>query len=143
MRGTDPGGDSGIGRAVAVLFARKGADVALVYLPLEQADAQTRRKVVEGEGRRALLLPGDVQQLEFRAKAVERTAEVFGRLDIVVNNAAYQQHQDQSHEIAIGRFGADSPMKRPAQPEVAPAFVFFASNPESSYITGEILIAGS
>jgi len=56
------GGDSGIGRAVAVLFAREGADVALVYLPVEESDAQTTRTAVEAEGRRALLIPGDVQQ---------------------------------------------------------------------------------
>lgn len=230
------GGDSGIGRAVAVLFAREGADVAIVYLPVEESDAQTTRKAVEAEGRRALLIPGDVQQSKFCADAVERTVEAFGRLDIVVNNAAYQQHQESIEDITdeqldrtfrtniygyfymtraalphlkagatiintgsitglegskqlldysatkgaihaftkslaqnlvdkkirvncvspgpvwtplnpsdktadkVARFGADTPMKRPAQPEeIAPAFVFFASNPDSSYITGEVL----
>jgi len=230
------GGDSGIGRAVAVLFAREGADVALVYLPVEESDAQTTRKAVEAEGRRAVLIPGDVQQSTFCAKAVERTLEAFGRLDIVVNNAAYQQHQESIEDITdeqldrtfrtniygyffmaraalphlkagaaiintgsitglegskqlldysatkgaihaftkslaqnlvekhirvncvspgpvwtplnpsdktadkVARFGADTPMKRPAQPEeIAPAFVFFASNADSSYITGEVL----
>ena len=93
------GGDSGIGRAVAVLFAREGADVALVYLPVEDSDAQTTRKAVEAEGRRALLIPGDVQQSEFCAEAVERTVAEFGRLDIVVNNAAYQQHQESIEDI--------------------------------------------
>ena len=230
------GGDSGIGRAVAVLFAREGADVAIVYLPVEESDAQTTRKAVEAEGRRALLIPGDVQQSEFCAEAVERTVEAFGRLDLVVNNAAYQQHQESIEDITdkqldrtfrtniygyfymtraalphlkagaaiintgsitglegskqlldysatkgaihaftkslaqnlvdrkirvncvspgpvwtplnpsdkprdeVAIFGADTPMKRPAQPEeIAPAFVFFASNPDSSYITGEVL----
>jgi NAD(P)-dependent dehydrogenase (short-subunit alcohol dehydrogenase family) len=230
------GGDSGIGRAVAVLFAREGADVAIVYLPVEESDAQTTRAAVEAEGCRALLMPGDVQQPEFCAEAVERTVETFGRLDIVVNNAAYQQHQESIEDItdeqldltfrtniygyfymtraalahlqagaaiintgsitglegskhlidysatkgaihaftkslaqnliekkirvncvspgpvwtplnpsdktadAVARFGADTPMKRPAQPEeIAPAFVFFASNADSSYITGEVL----
>ena len=230
------GGDSGIGRAVAVLFAREGADVAIVYLPVEESDAQTTRDAIEAEGRRALLIPGDVQQSEFCAEAVERTVEAFGRLDIVVNNAAYQQHQDSIEDITdeqldrtfrtniygyfymtraalphlkagatiintgsitglegskqlldysatkgaihaftkslaqnliekkirvncvspgpvwtplnpsdktadkVARFGADTPMKRPAQPEeIAPAFVFFASNADSSYITGEVL----
>jgi len=230
------GGDSGIGRAVAVLFAREGADVALVYLPVEESDAQTTREAVEAEGRRALLIPGDVQQSKFCAEAVERTVEAFGRLDIVVNNAAYQQHQKSIEDITdeqldrtfrtniygyfyltraalphlkpgaaiintgsitglegskqlldysatkgaihaftkslaqnlvdrkirvncvspgpvwtplnasdkprdkVATFGADTPMKRPAQPEeIAPAFVFFASNPDSSYITGEVL----
>ena len=230
------GGDSGIGRAVAVLFAREGADVAIVYLPVEESDAQTTRKAVKAEGRRALLIPGDVQQSKFCVEAVERTVEAFGRLDIVVNNAAYQQHQESIEDITdeqldrtfrtniygyfymtraalphlkagaaiintgsitglegskqlldysatkgaihaftkslaqnlvdrkirvncvspgpvwtplnpsdksadkVAKFGADTPMKRPAQPEeIAPAFVFFASNPDSSYITGEVL----
>jgi NAD(P)-dependent dehydrogenase (short-subunit alcohol dehydrogenase family) len=230
------GGDSGIGRAVAVLFAREGADVAIMYLPQEESDAQTTRTAVEAEGRRALLIAGDVQQSEACAEAVERTVQAFGRLDIVVNNAAYQQHQESIEKITdeqldrtfrtniygyfymtraalphlkpgaaiintgsitglegskqlldysatkgaihaftkslaqnlvdkhirvncvspgpvwtplnpsdqsadkVARFGAETPMKRPAQPEeIAPAFVFFASNADSSYITGEIL----
>jgi NAD(P)-dependent dehydrogenase (short-subunit alcohol dehydrogenase family) len=230
------GGDSGIGRAVAVLFAREGADVVIVYLPVEESDAETTRSAVEAEGRRALLIPGDVQQSKFCAEAVKRTVEAFGRLDIVVNNAAYQQHQESIEDITdeqldrtfrtniygyfymtraalphlkagatiintgsitglegskqlldysatkgaihaftkslaqnlvekkirvncvspgpvwtplnpsdktadkVARFGADTPMKRPAQPEeIAPAFVFFASNADSSYITGEVL----
>jgi NAD(P)-dependent dehydrogenase (short-subunit alcohol dehydrogenase family) len=230
------GGDSGIGRAVAVLFAREGADVAIVSLAAEESDAQTTRRAVEAEGRRALLLPGDVQQPKFCVEAVEQTVAAFGRLDIVVNNAAYQQHQDSIEHITdeqldrtfrtniygyfymvraamphlkpgaaiincgsitglegskqlldysatkraihaftkslaqnvvekhirvncvspgpvwtplnpsdksadkVAQFGADTPMKRPAQPEeIAPAFVFFASNADSSYITGEVL----
>lgn len=230
------GGDSGIGRAVAVLFAREGADVALVYLPVEQSDAQTTRKAVEDEGRRALLIPGDVQRSQFCAEAVERTVDAFGKLDILVNNAAYQQHQESIEDITdeqldrtfrtniygyfymtraalphlpegsaiincgsitglegskqlldysatkgaihaftkslaqnlvdrsirvncvspgpvwtplnpsdktpdqVAAHGGNTPMKRPAQPEeVAPAFVFFASNADSSYITGEVL----
>jgi NAD(P)-dependent dehydrogenase (short-subunit alcohol dehydrogenase family) len=230
------GGDSGIGRAVAVLFAREGADVAIVYLPVEETDARSTLKAVEAEGRRALLIPGDVQGSEFCAEAVRRTVEEFGRLDVLVNNAAYQQHQESIEEITdeqldrtfrtniygyfymtraalphlkegaciintgsitglegskqlldysatkgaihaftkslaqnlvdkkirvncvspgpvwtplnpsdkdagkVATFGADTPMKRPAQPEeIAPAFVFFASNPDSSYITGEVL----
>lgn len=230
------GGDSGIGRAVAVLFAREGADVALVYLPVEESDAQTTRAAIENEGGRALLIPGDVRQSEFCEEAVERTVEAFGRLDIVVNNAAYQQHQESIEDITddqldrtfrtniygyfyltraamphlkagaaiintgsitglegskqlldysatkgaihaftkslaqnlvdrqirvncvspgpvwtplnpsdkpaekVATFGANTPMKRPAQPEeIAPAFVFFASNADSSYITGEVL----
>jgi NAD(P)-dependent dehydrogenase (short-subunit alcohol dehydrogenase family) len=230
------GGDSGIGRAVAVLFAREGADVAIVYLPVEEPDALTTRAAIEAEGRKALLIPGDVQQSQFCVEAVERTLDAFGRIDIVVNNAAYQQHQESIEDITdeqldrtfrtniygyfymvraalphlsagsaiintgsitglegsrqlldysatkgaihaftkslaqnlvgrkirvncispgpvwtplnpsdkspehVAQFGADTPMKRPAQPEeIAPAFVFFASNADSSYITGEVL----
>ena len=230
------GGDSGIGRAVAVLFAREGADVAIVYLPVEESDATTTAQAVRDEGCHALLIPGDVQHPEFCAEAVDRTVKTFGRLDILVNNAAYQQHQESIEDITdeqldrtfrtniygyffmtraalphlkpgsaiintgsitglegnkqlldysatkgaihaftkslaqnlvdkkirvncvspgpvwtplnpsdkepdkVVRFGADTPMKRPAQPEeVAPAFVFFASTADSSYITGEVL----
>ncbi len=68
------GGDSGIGRAVAVLFAREGADVAIVYLPVEESDAQTTKAAVEAEGRRALLVPGDVQESGFCVEAVETHA---------------------------------------------------------------------
>ena len=230
------GGDSGIGRAVAVLFAREGADVAIVYLEEEQVDAEETRRAVEAEGRRALLLPGDVKSSEFCRRAVARTVSEFGRLDILVNNAAYQQHQKSLEDLSeeqwdrtfrtniygyfymakaalahlkagssiincgsitgiqgskdlldysstkgainaftkslaqnlvergvrvncvapgpvwtplnpsdksaeeVAKFGADTPMKRPAQPEeIAPAFVFFASEADSSYITGEVI----
>ena len=230
------GGDSGIGRAVAVLYAREGADVAIVYLPEEQRDAEETGRAVQNEGRRALLLPGDVTDPEFCRKAVETTLVQLGALDILVNNAAFQQHQEGLEEIteeqwdrtfrtniygyfymakaalpylhpgsaivncgsitglrgnkqlldyastkgAIHSFtkslaqnlvkrgirvncvapgpvwtplnlvdqpsekaaqhGKKTPMERPAQPEeVAPAFVFFASEADSSYITGEVL----
>ena len=93
------GGDSGIGRAVAVLFAREGADVAIVYLPVEESDAKTTEKAVKDEGGRTLRIPGDVQDPEFCAEAVDRTVEKFGRLDILVNNAAYQQHQKSIEDI--------------------------------------------
>ena len=230
------GGDSGIGRAVAVLYAREGADVAIVYLPEEQRDAEETRDAVEGEGKRCALIPGDVTDSTFCEQAVEQTVQELGRLDILVNNAAYQQHQESIEDISdeqlehtfrtnifgyfylaraalkhldegsaivncgsitglegskelvdysatkgaihaftkslaqqlvdrgirvncvspgpiwtplnvsdkepekVAKHGAKTPMKRPGQPEeVAPAFVFFASNADSSYITGEIL----
>jgi NAD(P)-dependent dehydrogenase (short-subunit alcohol dehydrogenase family) len=85
------GGDSGIGRAVAVLFAREGADVAIVYLS-EHEDAEETRRAVEAEGRRALLIPGDVTDSSFCEEAVETTVRELGGLDILVNNAAYQEH---------------------------------------------------
>lgn len=230
------GGDSGIGRAVAVLYAREGADVALVYLPVEQSDAEETQAAVEAEGRRALLIPGDVRDYAFCQKAVEKTVEEFGQLDILVNNAAYQNSVEDIEDLSleqwditfktniygyfymvkaalpylgegsiiintgsitglegsaglvdysstkaanhaftkslaqqlvdrgirvncvspgpvwtplnpsdrpadeVAEFGMSKPMGRPAQPEeVAPAYVFFASQADSSYITGEVL----
>ncbi len=229
------GGDSGIGRSVAVLYAREGADVAIIYLPPEQSDAEETRCAVEKEGRKALLLPGDVTERAFCNSAVERTVAELGRLDILVNNAAYQQTQEFAeisdeqwdktfrtnitgyffmaqaalphlkpgsaiincgsitgfegsgtlvdyastkgaiHAFtkslaqslaekqirvncvapgpiwtplqpvskpaeAVAEHGGDTPLKRPGQPEeVAPAFVFFASEADSSYISGEVL----
>jgi NAD(P)-dependent dehydrogenase (short-subunit alcohol dehydrogenase family) len=230
------GGDSGIGRAVSVLFAREGADVAFVYLPVEESDAQETAAAVKTIGRRALRIPGDVSNPEFCRSAVERTVAELGRLDVLVNNAAYQQQQAQLEDITVEQwdrtfrtniygyffmtraalphlsrgaaiincgsitglegnrhlldysstkgaihaftkslaqnlvdrgirvncvapgpvwtplnvsdkppdkvatFGSGTPMARPAQPEeIAPAFVFFASESDSSYITGEVL----
>jgi len=230
------GGDSGIGRAVAVLYAREGADVAIVFLPEEQEDAQETAKAVENEGRRCLLLPGDVSDPEFCREAVEKTTEEFGKLDILVNNAAFQQHQESLEDLSeeqwektfrtnifgyfhmakaalphlkagsaivntgsitgmqgskqlldysatkgaihaftkslaqnlierkirvncvapgpvwtplniadkpaeeAAKHGEETPLGRPAQPEeVAPSYVFFASEADSSYITGEVL----
>ena len=230
------GGDSGIGRAVAVLFAREGADVGIIYLPEEQSDAEVTESAVVAEGRRCLLMPGDVREASFCDQAVQATVDTFGWIDILVNNAAYQHHQPSIEEItdeqldrtfrtnifgyfymaraavrhmqpgsaiintgsitglegsgslldysstkgAIHAFtkslaqnlvakgirvncvapgpiwtplnvadkpaqkaakhGEDVPMQRPGQPEeVAPTYVFFASNVDSSYITGEVL----
>jgi len=230
------GGDSGIGRSVAVLYAREGANVAIVYLPAEQSDAEEARQAIENEGRRALLLPGDVSDPKFCREAVAKTVAEFGRLDVLVNNAAYQETRETFDEVSeedwdrtfkvniygyfymakaalphlkpgsaiincgsitglegnktlidyastkgaihaftkslalnlaekrirvncvapgpiwtplqpdskpaedVAEHGADTPMKRPGQPEeVSPAFVFFASEADSSYISGEIL----
>lgn len=230
------GGDSGIGRAVAVLYAREGAAVAFTFLPEEREDAEETRRVIEELGRRALPIEGDITQSEFSRKAVERTVSELGKLDILVNNAAFQQHQAGLEELTeeqwehtfrtnihgyfrmakaalphlksgsaivntgsitglegssklldysstkgaihaftkslaqnlvergirvncvapgpvwtplnpsdrspeeTAKFGQKTPMKRPAQPEeIAPAFVFFASEADSSYITGEVL----
>ena len=230
------GGDSGIGRAVAVLYAREGADVAIVYLPEEQSDAEETQRAVEAEGKSALLIPGDVKDSDFCRRAVALTIKEFGKLDVLVNNAAFQQHQKTLEDVTdeqwdrtfktniygyfymskaalaqlkkgsaivntgsitglegskelldyaatkgaihaftkslaqnlvekgirvncvapgpvwtplnvtdkpakeVAKFGADTPMKRPAQPEeIAPAFVFFASEADSSYVTGEVL----
>ena len=92
------GGDSGIGRSVAVLFAREGADVAIVYLS-EHQDAEDTKRYVEGEGRRCLTISGDVRDSGFCEEAVAKTIEEFGRLDVLVNNAAFQQHSEKLEDI--------------------------------------------
>ncbi len=232
------GGDSGIGRAVAMLYAREGADVAIVYLPQEQSDAEETRQAIEAAGRRCLLLPGDLTQRPFCDEVVERTVREFGKLDILVSNAAYQNRKNGLEEVAdeefdrtfktniyayfwlaraavkhmkagaaiiatssvtglfgskelpdysatkgainafsktlaaelldkgirvnvvapgpvwtplnpadaglaadkVAKFGSGVPMGRPAQPEeLAPSYVFLASDADSSYITGIVL----
>ena len=85
------GGDSGIGRAVAVLFAREGADVAIAHLA-EDADAEETRAAVEAEGRRAIVIRGNVADRDFCREAVARTMRELGRIDVLVNNAAFQVH---------------------------------------------------
>lgn len=96
------GGDSGIGRAVAVLYAREGADVAIVYLSSHE-DAEETRRWVEKEGRECLLIPGDVKDPAFCNKAVEQTVEKFDGLDILVNNAAFQLHAHSLEDITDER----------------------------------------
>lgn len=93
------GGDSGIGSAVAVLFAQHGADVAIVYKS-EQPDAEEVKKVVEKYGQKCLLLPGNIREEAFCKKAVESTVEEFGKLDILVNNAATQTEQKSLEDIS-------------------------------------------
>ena len=92
------GGDSGIGRAVAIAYAKEGADISIVYLN-EHKDAEEARCEVEQEGRRCLLIPGDVGDEQFCRKAVEQTVRELGRLDILVNNAAEQHPQDSIEDI--------------------------------------------
>ncbi|RYF43122.1 MAG: SDR family oxidoreductase [Comamonadaceae bacterium] len=96
------GGDSGIGRAVAVLFAREGADVAIVYLSSHQ-DAQETKAHVEKEGRECILIAGDVKDPKFCRQAVDQTVKQFERLDILVNNAAFQLHADTIEDISDER----------------------------------------
>ena len=92
------GGDSGIGRAVAIAFAKEGADVAIVYLE-EDKDARETNRLVEEHGGRCLLIAGDVGQEEFCRKAVERARKEFGKIDVLVNNAAEQHPQDSIEKI--------------------------------------------
>lgn len=96
------GGDSGIGRAVSVAFAREGADVAIVYLS-ESEDAEETRRLVEEAGRRCTLMRGDIGTEEFCRSAVEDTVRELGKLDIVVNNAAEQHPQEDLTEISAGQ----------------------------------------
>jgi NAD(P)-dependent dehydrogenase (short-subunit alcohol dehydrogenase family) len=232
------GGDSGIGRAVALLFAREGARLAINFLPEEQADADLTCREAEKYGARCIALPGDLTQPRFCEELVENTVEEYGAIDILVSNAAHQQRKDSLEELSdeeirrtfdtnvyaymrlvraalphmvsgsviiatssetgilgseklpdysaskgainaftkslalaliprgirvnaiapgpvwtplnpsdaglpperVARFGESSPMGRPAQPEeLAPAYVFLASNADSSYITGTVL----
>jgi len=92
------GGDSGIGRAVALAFAAEGADVAIVYLD-EHDDAEETRRRVEAKGRRALAIAGDVGDERFCRRAVERTVKALGRLDVLINNAAEQHEQESLEDI--------------------------------------------
>ena len=232
------GGDSGIGRAVAVLYAREGADVAIACLPSEGVDARETRRAIEAEGRRCVTLEGDLTELEVCRNIVDRTVAELGHLDILVSNAAHQNRKKNLEEVTdeefnrtfktnvyaylrlvqtalphlrrgaaiivtgsetgfegpemlpdysatkgaihtltkslakmlaergirvncvapgpvwtplnladtgnppdkVASFGGKVPLKRPAQPEeLAPAYVFLASNADSSYISGEVL----
>jgi NAD(P)-dependent dehydrogenase (short-subunit alcohol dehydrogenase family) len=96
------GGDSGIGRAVAILYAREGADVAIVYLN-EHEDAAKTRRLVEQEGRKATTIAGDIRDKSFCRTVVEQTLEAFGQVDILVNNAAFQLHAQEIDEISEER----------------------------------------
>jgi len=96
------GGDSGIGRAVAVHFAREGADVAIGYLE-EDTDARETRRMVEAEGRECLTVAGDLRESEACRELVRRTVEKFGRIDVLVNNAAEQHVEESPEEIDLAR----------------------------------------
>lgn len=119
------GGDSGIGRAVAVLFAREGADVAIAYHS-STSDAQETRRHVEAEGRACLLLQGDVKDRAWCDQAVEQVVQRFGQLDVLVNNAAFQEHassladidDERLHETLDTNIGGYLRMARAASPHL-------------------------
>jgi hypothetical protein len=94
------GGDSGIGKAVAIACAREGADIALSYLPEEERDAQDTVHWVESAGRRALPMPGDIRDENHCGRLVDRTFQEFGRLDVLVNNAAFQMTHEKIEEFS-------------------------------------------
>ncbi|GAA0868728.1 SDR family oxidoreductase [Brevundimonas basaltis] len=97
------GGDSGIGRAVAVLFAREGCDIAICHLD-EEGDAEDTKRAVEAEGRKAIVLKGDVADPAFSEAAVKATLDAFGRLDVVVPNAAFQEHVEALEDLTLEHF---------------------------------------
>jgi NAD(P)-dependent dehydrogenase (short-subunit alcohol dehydrogenase family) len=97
------GGDSGIGRAIAVLFAREGADIAVCYLN-EHEDARETKQAVEAEGRNCMLMSGDVADAQFCETAVEQTLKRFGRIDVLVNNAAFQEHSERIEDLTEEHF---------------------------------------
>ena len=109
------GGDSGIGRSVAVHYAREGADVAISYLD-EHRDAEETKRLVEAEGTRCLLLPGDLKSSEFCRALVRKTVEEFGHLDVLVNNAAYQSPSQGLAEIS------DEQMRKTYETNIFPMF---------------------
>jgi NAD(P)-dependent dehydrogenase (short-subunit alcohol dehydrogenase family) len=98
------GGDSGIGRAVALAFAREGADVVISYLPEEERDAQETARWVEDAKRKVVRLPGDIRDESYCRSLVDRTFDEFGRLDILVNNAAYQMTHESIEEFSPEEF---------------------------------------
>jgi hypothetical protein len=100
------GGDSGIGRAAAIAYAREGADVAFNYLPVEEPDAKEVVELIRAEGRKAIPLPGDIRNEEFCRKLVADAAEQLGGLDILVNNAAKQHSVDSIADLSTEQFDA-------------------------------------
>src|SRR5947209_5555140 len=100
------GGDSGIGRAAAIAYAREGADVAIGYLPVEEPDAKEVVELIRAEGRKAVPLPGDIRDEAFCQKMVNDAAAAMGGLDILVSNAGYQQSQKSIADITTEQFDA-------------------------------------
>ncbi len=142
------GGDSGIGRAVAIAFAREGADVAIGYLPQEEPDAQTTKEWIEKAGRRALLLPGDVRDESHNQHLVDQTVETLGGLDIVIANAAYQRNRPNLDQMDTDEF--DRVMKtnlygtfwlvRAALPHLAPGSSVIVTASIQGYNPSDALI---
>ena len=88
-----PGSEAKLRPRPRVLYAREGADIALSFLPAEKADAAQTKRVIEAEGRRCLLLPGDVRRRDYCERAIAQTVREFGRIDILVSNAAHQSRK--------------------------------------------------
>jgi NAD(P)-dependent dehydrogenase (short-subunit alcohol dehydrogenase family) len=145
------GGDSGIGRAVAVLYGREGADVAIVFLPAEKSDALETQEAVESAGRKCLLIPGDVTDPKFCEAAIAQTIEAFGQLDILVSNAAYQNRIPDIADVTNEEF--DRTFKtniyayfwlcRAAVKRMKPGSVIIATSSETGLLGSEALLAYS
>lgn len=140
------GGDSGIGRAVAVLFAREGADVAINYLPEEQRDADETKRAIEREGRTCVLIPGDLTDAAFCQELVERAVRELGGLDILVSNAGHQNRK-QLEELDDEEFDrtfktnvyAYYRLTKAAVPHLAPGSSIIATSSETSFQGNELL----
>jgi NAD(P)-dependent dehydrogenase (short-subunit alcohol dehydrogenase family) len=142
------GGDSGIGAAAAIAFAREGADVAIVYLPEEEVDARAIAELIRGAGRKALLLPGDLTERAFSREAVSRVVEEFGGLDILVNNAGKQIFCTDLAELPDEQF--DLTMKtnvyamfwltKDALPHLKPGSTIINTTSVQAYLPGEQLV---
>lgn len=98
------GGDSGIGRAVAIAFAREGADVVITYMPSEEADGRETLRQIQVEGQKALAIPGDISDEKFCGKLVQQAADALGSLDILVNNAGVQQFTEELQDLSTEQF---------------------------------------
>jgi NAD(P)-dependent dehydrogenase (short-subunit alcohol dehydrogenase family) len=135
------GGDSGMGRAAAIAYAREGADVAINYFPDEEPDAQEVIKLIEAEGRKAIAIPGDLRDEQFCRKLVEEAVQGLGGLDILVNNAARQQSNDSILDITSEQF--DWTMKtniyapfwitKAALPHMKPGSAIICTTSEQAY----------
>ncbi|MGN6370328.1 MAG: SDR family oxidoreductase [Phycisphaerae bacterium] len=135
------GGDSGIGRAVAVFYAKEGADVAINYLPEEQSDAEETEQAVAKEGRRCVLIPGDITNEQFCKDLVERAIQELGGLDILVSNAAHQAAKQSVEEVTTEEW--DKTFKtniyayfwltKAAIPHLKPGSVILATTSENSF----------
>jgi NAD(P)-dependent dehydrogenase (short-subunit alcohol dehydrogenase family) len=131
------GGDSGIGRAVAVLYAREGADIAIIYLD-EHKDAEETKEAVENEGRRCLIIAGDVANPKFCEAAVKRTLKTFGKLDILVNNAAFQEHVEDFLDLSEEHFDRTLKTNLYGYFHMAKAAVPYLQNGSAIVMTGSI-----
>ena len=142
------GGDSGIGRAAAIAYAREGADVAINYYPTEEPDARDLQKLLQAEGRKLVLLPGDLTDQKFTTGLAQRASAQLGGLDILVNNAAYQQSKKSIDEITLEQF--DRTMKtnvyamfwlsKAALPLMKPGSVIINTGSVNSVDPGEELL---